>query len=254
MNLAGAIHINKTGILVLAIAFTLLFVYINSRGDSENREQLASTINLKKLLQVAVKAAQNGGMEVVQASEHDLKVQSKGKTKEGLEDSVTAADYRSHCAMVASFRTIFPNLNVISEEQKADCDVNEKLDNSLESIDVSDEFVEEKDLTVWIDPLDATHEYTQRLHQYVTTMVCVAVKGKPIIGVIHNPFLKNTSWAWVAHGRSSNMKKMHLPSLENEKKVTVVVSMSHPGEVKEKLQKQFKDKELVITTAAGAGK
>lgn len=45
-------------------------------------------------------------------------------------------------------------------------------------------------------------------------MVCVAVKGKPIIGVIHQPFNQwsetKTSWAWIKHGMSTNLKSLLL--------------------------------------------
>ena len=49
---------------------------------------------------------------------------------------------------------------------------NEPERNSLlHRILVSDELIPAESITVWIDPLDATKEYTEGLKQYVTTMV-----------------------------------------------------------------------------------
>jgi len=45
----------------------------------------------------------------------------------------------------------------------------------LNRILVSDELIPAETITVWIDPLDATKEYTEGLKQYVTTMVGIGM-------------------------------------------------------------------------------
>ncbi|XP_009638526.1 Golgi-resident adenosine 3',5'-bisphosphate 3'-phosphatase [Egretta garzetta] len=102
-------------------------------------------------------------------------------------------------------------------------------------------------VTVWIDPLDATQEYTEDLRQYVTTMVCVAVNGKPVIGVIHKPFSKYTAWAMVDGG--SNVKAR---SSYNEKTPRIIVSRSHAGKVEQVARQTFGNKTVIIP-AGGAG-
>lgn len=94
------------------------------------------------------------------------------------------------------------------------------------------------DVTVWVDPLDATQEYTEgkedkSLLKFVTVMVCIAVKGYPIAGIIHEPFNGDsgvTHWAWVEHGVSGSLDG-DPPKVDGSKDLTLIYSRSHPGEV-----------------------
>uniref|UniRef100_A0A6E8V3U2 Putative inositol monophosphatase 3 n=1 Tax=Anopheles coluzzii TaxID=1518534 RepID=A0A6E8V3U2_ANOCL len=261
MNLGRSIRINKCGVVILGLLFMCILYYLWS-SNSANAASYAfsknpNEINLRKLLIGSIQAAQHGGFEVVAVSKsRDLHEQSKGKTKEGANNPVTDADYRSNCVMKNGLLRIFPKLKVISEEddrqeQCADVQLFD-LDPTVlpESVTVPDERVSIDEVDVWIDPLDATQEYTERLHEYVTTMVCVAVKGVPTIGIIHNPFTMKTTWAW--RGKALSESLVNLKHDADVKHPTIIVSRSHAGAVKEQSKQIFGENAQVIT-AGGAG-
>lgn len=242
----------------------LFIIYFTIGGGSdESKTTIASrstdAINLRKLLIASIVAAQRGGLMVVDVSKRDdFGQHSKGKTKEGVDDPVTEADFRSHCIMERGLLTIFPKLHVVSEEdggeRKCPDEPGFSLDPTVlhDSIKLPDVNVHASDLTVWIDPLDATKEYTERLFQYVTTMVCVAYKGDPIIGVIHNPFEEKTTWAWNDNAFSDDLAKVATRKEGEVENPVVIVSRSHQGDVKEQVQKIFGEKTRLLS-AAGAG-
>ncbi|KAL0107664.1 hypothetical protein PUN28_014758 [Cardiocondyla obscurior] len=246
----------RTQKLLLCALALLGIIYLCTNRRTTNDKNLS----LKKLLAAAIRAAELGGLEVVAV--HDqikFKIESKGQTKEGLNDPVTAADYRSHCAMYRSLTEAFPEITVISEETSQDCDkiVVEDIRNSVKNIedyDLSDDIVNINDITIWIDPLDATKEFTENLLQYVSTMVCIAIKGQPIIGVIYKPFetRQNYSlfWTWSNHGVSNSLK--NFPKVKDNKTPILIVSLSHAGQVKNSSKVAFGDNVKIIS-AAGAG-
>lgn len=116
---------------------------------------------------------------------------------------------------------------------------------------------------MWIDPLDATQEYVEgkekpSLLGYVTVMICIAVRGIPIAGIINQPFSENsqgvTKWAWLTHGISDTLKAATMDKYAS-KDVTVTYSRSHAGEVAKLADSAFKNKgfKLVHEQAAGSG-
>lgn len=171
MYFGSAIHLNKTGIIVLcALAFILLLYTISNGQQAKSNDK----INLKQLLEAAIKASENGGVQVVAVKDH-LNIKIKGLTKEGDDDSVTTADFLSHCLIIETLRHNFPKLQIISEETVANC---EKADKSqLEPIlleNLPDEYVDLEDVTVWIDPLDATKEYTGKIQHFIFYIKIIA--------------------------------------------------------------------------------
>lgn len=173
MNFSGTLRINKFACFTLV--FILFLIIYWRTGAAEFPSDKSDLVNLKSLLKAAIQAAERGGKKVTEGKNHELNVKSKGKTLEGANDPVTDADYASHCAMYYALKNTFSKLKIVSEEHSKDdsscedqpvIDVEASMPNH-ESIDsMYDEHVYAKDVTIWIDPLDATMEYTGN---YVTT-------------------------------------------------------------------------------------
>jgi inositol monophosphatase 3 len=165
--------------------------------------------------------------------------------------------------MVHALSAAFPGLRIISEAHS------ESKDNSnydMIPIHVDRDLLNDEkyaklpngfelplsELTVWIDPLDATKEYAEGLTQFVTTMVCVARNGDPIIGVIHKPFDLETYWASTQTGMSSNIMSSLKQNLNANNSFRVVVSRSHAGDIENIIKSTFSGN-VEIESAAGAG-
>lgn len=167
-----SIKINRipATIAVLVVLCFLIYMF-NGTGEEEQRPVMygmlrnQNKVNMRKLLIGAIQAAQKGGLEILEvAKTRDLKEKSKGKTDEGANDPYTDADGRSHCVMKQGMHRIFPRVTIFSEEDKESCAeaTTFDLDPTVlhETAVIPDELVDIKDVTVWIDPLDATQEFT----------------------------------------------------------------------------------------------
>ncbi|KAH8235949.1 hypothetical protein KR032_011184 [Drosophila birchii] len=285
-----SIRINRLPATIVAILLTVVLVYFLNFHQEERpaiygmlRSDNPNRVNLRKMLIAAIQAAQRGGLEVLDvARSRQLKERSKGKTDEGVNDPFTDADGRSHCVMKLGLQRIFPRVQIFSEEDKEHCRQAHgyDLDPTVlhETAQVPDVSVNAQDVTVWVDPLDATKEFTgenpkqreretlemftllcvmfffpEELYEYVTTMVCVAVAGRPIIGVIHSPFNGQTAWAWVGNSMSEYLANLHPQHASDSHQAPIItVSRSHTAGAKD-LARGIFGEDVNLLTAAGAG-
>jgi len=290
MTFGGSIRLNPIGILILCVTVILLIWFNigpktasniptkNEGNSGAANGPVSETVSLKSLLAASIEMAKRGGKQVKKIREMvDIGEKSKGKTLEGVNDPFTDGDMLSHREMYYGLRKAFPLVNVISEEEDP-----EPIDmDSIEAFreeDVSDDvingiaddvMVPVEDVDVWIDPLDATKEYTENLLHYVTTMVCVAVKGHPVIGVIHKPFVNSsedaTAWGWVGPNlvskvvqREQEALRARLGGQENVHKdrdlsaTKIIVSRSHKGSVHQVAERAF-GRDAKVEGAGGAG-
>uniref|UniRef100_A0A0K2SYR5 Putative inositol monophosphatase 3 n=1 Tax=Lepeophtheirus salmonis TaxID=72036 RepID=A0A0K2SYR5_LEPSM len=245
---------------LLWIILTICLLY----GIHLLRSTNSRTVNLKELLSVSIEAARRGGYEVKKVREKaDIGEKSKGETHEGANNPVTDGDMLSHRAMYNGILKAFPNIHIVSEESDPKPYDLDKIqmpplrNTEVEEI-ISDGFydIPIEDIDVWIDPLDATQEYTENLNKYVTTMVCVAIKGKPVLGVIYKPFEDVLVWGWaedvnkVNHVLREDFLKSKLGN--SSKNNRFIVSRSHAGDVDQTAKKVF-GQDTVTTPAGGAG-
>ncbi|XP_077792789.1 Golgi-resident adenosine 3',5'-bisphosphate 3'-phosphatase isoform X3 [Podarcis muralis] len=255
----GVLYHLYSGILAGRFAFFMLGGGGGGEGESAAGSSEAAggppasgTVDLRELLAASVAAAARGGAEVRRVRDSNvLNEKAKGKTREGADEKMTSGDVLSNRKMYYLLKAAFPGVQINTEEH-VDADDQEIIswDRTIpEAIknQIQPKLVQADSVTVWIDPLDATQEYTENLRQYVTTMVCAAVNGKPVIGVIHKPFSGYTAWAMVGGG--SNIKPR---SSYNEQTPTIIVSRSHEGKVRQLAWQTFGNKTAIIKAGGAA--
>lgn len=225
-------------------------------------QYIGEQIPIKELLETSIFLAEKGGAILKEIREkNNLKEKSKGLTAEGVVDPLTEGDLQSHKAIVHGFHHLFPLVTVVSEEHedgditgddnKEDFSHIKKISSDL-LYGESDIYVPTDDILIWVDPLDATKEYTESLLEYVTTMVCITEKGVPVAGVIHQPFQGKTFWAWVGHGHSKELSKPETNNEASLKAPRIIVSRSHAGPVNQTALAAFGNGGKIIP-AGGAG-
>lgn len=171
-------------------------------------------------------------------------IMSKGElgvVVKGKNDFQTEADRSAQRCIVASLTKQFPKVAIIGEETLDPNDVIPEdwlvLDKTAEVLSKKcpDDLVSAKDeeIVIWVDPVDGTAEYTQGLLDHVTVLIGIAVNGKAVAGVIHQPYfnykiqgahLGRTIWGVIGVGTFGLDKKM---PPENKRIITTTRSHSN---------------------------
>lgn len=245
-----------------------------------------SMIKLSHLLAHCIVALQIAGNEVVNLSlnknDQIQHIGSKGKTLEGVDDVVTGADLKSHRTILNTIKDSYRRLNIVSEEDSTKEFENVRPEDDLLPIGRNEfalelqknlhriegphadrgSLIAQHETLVWIDPLDATKEYSENLTDYVTLMACIVYKATPIAGVIFKPFTNMTYWSMLD---APSGKYYHSPELEKtlgsgqrehspdkNGQIRIIVSRSHAGGVKNLLGSVYGDRANVVS-AGGSG-
>lgn len=162
---------------------------------------MAAQVRAARLLSACVQLAASAGAIV-------REVQASGSLDtryKGYEDPVTEADLRAQRLIEATLRQAFPTISVRGEEaiEFTEADVCRDIDwNLVPDSLFSDEAKElqAEDVTVWVDPLDGTINFTKGDYMGCTVLVGVAVRGRPVFGAIHHIFHPEQPTYWGGSG------------------------------------------------------
>ncbi|EGT38214.1 hypothetical protein CAEBREN_32773 [Caenorhabditis brenneri] len=214
---------------------------------------------------VRVSEAAGGIIKNVMAG-GDLKIVDKSESGGGGGyDPQTEADRRAQYCIVQSLQRHFHDIKIIGEEEdttacpELEMGFNEDvlLSDRLMSNELKE--IKENEVVVWVDPLDGTSEVALAvknknlaLLEQVTVLIGIAYKGRPVAGIIHQPYHSTsgrTVWAIKGCG-------IHglVPVTESSQKI-VVTTRSHLSESVSSALEALKTRNLAdnVEKVGGAG-
>ncbi|VDO92755.1 unnamed protein product [Soboliphyme baturini] len=155
------------GVLMVSLFFVYLFYLVWREGDRISREV---TVDLRELIKYCVIAAETASTAIRKTHlSATVWQREKGKTREGANEYVTKADLISN-QLIQNIFSRFPGIQVISEEKEslsseevASYEENyyelwQRISGIVSGVPSVHHSL--ADISVWVDPLDATQEYT----------------------------------------------------------------------------------------------
>ncbi|GIY08335.1 putative inositol monophosphatase 3 [Caerostris extrusa] len=208
----------------------------------------SNLVSLKRLLSVCIDAAKSGGAQLISVRRNfDLKKIWGVLSTEQADNPVVVGRKRSLQAITHKLKHSFPNIKKSNGFKVEPYEGRIQIDNVS-----NDVLVPSNNILIWVDSLDAEREYHYNLLDYVTTMVCVAVKGQPVIGIIHQPFENFTKWGWVGNGISRDPYPVASEPHDVSRPLSIIISPRHFVPVKSRIKLSI-GYEIDMIAAYGAG-
>lgn len=186
-------------------------------------------------IQDIIKIAQEAGKAIMRIYDTDFGVENKED-----KSPLTAADRESNQVIIQHLQQAYPDIPMISEENKA---------------------VPYADRASWdwfwlIDPLDGTKEFIKRNGEF-TVNIALVHRGKPVLGVIYVPAQGITYYAVEGQGSYKVEKDGQRRAIgvkqPNPEKLVLIGSRSHPSaEFDAYLQEKQQQYREVDFVAAGS--
>lgn len=155
-------------------------------------------INVYELVNSSIEIIFEASKKIREIIKNNGELQIKNKGDKNNFDPQTIADLTSQRIIVNNLKNKFKNINIIGEENDENNDINKYLINlknnvlnNLEINELKNINLNKKKITVFVDPLDGTKEFTEGITSAVTILLGVSYRGKPIFGIIHQPWYQN---------------------------------------------------------------
>ena len=160
---------------------------------------MIKNINLNDIKGIAQKA----GKAIMEIYKRDFQIDYKDDNS-----PLTEADLKSNEIICSSLKKLYPNIPILSEENKTVV------------------FYERKDWEYYwcIDPIDGTKEFIKKNDEF-TVNIALIHKNISVLGVVYAPAIEKMYIAKQAEGAFLNGQR--LPILKTKKEFTVVASKSH---------------------------
>lgn len=168
----------------------------------------------ESIVQVAVDAARNGGLAVLEARGKPRQI-----IRKGFRDDVTDADYASQAAIVETIHSAFPSQLIVSEEIDFEGDIAQW---------------EPPEGFWWlIDPLDGTTNFSRGIPHYCVSVA--VLQGRTLIGgAIYDPNRDHMFAAERGQGATLNGEPLHVSTRDDLAEAVLEAGLARGREMRRK--------------------